>query len=41
VLEACDGLDGNKDGLIFAAQSCKFDPGTLALSAGQVTAIAR
>ena len=30
VLEACDALDGNKDGLIFAPQNCKFDPGTLA-----------
>jgi len=39
VLEACDGLDGNKDGLIFAPQSCKLDPGSLKLSAGQVAAI--
>jgi len=39
LLEACDGLDGNKDGLIFAPQKCKFDPGTLALTAAQVTAI--
>jgi feruloyl esterase len=29
VLEACDALDGNKDGFIFAPQSCRFDPGAL------------
>lgn len=48
VLEACDSLDGHRDGLIFAPQKCAFDPGTLAckdgkqdgcLSAGQVDAI--
>ena len=48
VLAACDTLDGNKDGFIFAPQKCGFDPGTLAckdekkegcLSAGQVKAI--
>jgi feruloyl esterase len=48
ILESCDELDGNKDGLIFAPQSCTFDPATLAckgdkkescLSAGQVNAI--
>ena len=39
VLESCDALDGNKDGLIFAPQNCKFDPGTLALSAEKVNAI--
>src|SRR5688572_4675098 len=48
VLEACDALDGNKDGLIFAPQNCTFDPATLAckgdkaadcLSTGQVNAI--
>ncbi|HYJ41205.1 MAG TPA: tannase/feruloyl esterase family alpha/beta hydrolase, partial [Steroidobacteraceae bacterium] len=39
VLEACDTLDGHKDGLIFAPQKCQFDPGTLALSAAQVNAI--
>jgi len=48
VLEACDALDGSQDGLIFAPQNCRFDPGTLAckrekqdgcLSAPQVNAI--
>lgn len=48
VLEACDGLDGSKDGFIFAPQACGFDPGALAckgekkegcLSSGQVAAI--
>jgi feruloyl esterase len=48
ILNACDALDGNKDGFIFAPQNCKFDPGTLAcagekkescLSVPQVNAI--
>ena len=48
MLAACDALDGNRDGFIFAPQECGFDPGTLActgekkdgcLSAGQVKAI--
>jgi feruloyl esterase len=30
VLESCDALDGNRDGLVFAPQKCQFDPGTLA-----------
>ena len=48
LLEACDALDGNRDGFIFAPQKCAFDPATLAcqagkkdgcLSSGQVNAI--
>ncbi len=39
VLESCDALDGNKDGLIFAPQKCEFDPGTLPLSPAQVKAV--
>jgi hypothetical protein len=48
ILEACDALDGNRDGFIFAPQECHFDPGTLAckddqkercLTTGQVSAI--
>jgi hypothetical protein len=35
ILEACDALDGNKDGLIFAPHHCKFDPGTLVCSEGK------
>jgi feruloyl esterase len=45
---ACDALDGNKDGLVFATRSCGFDPEVLAcrgaknaqcLTAGQVKAV--
>lgn len=48
VLAACDALDGQKDGLIFATRSCHFDPQVLAckgektpgcLSAPQVAAV--
>jgi len=35
VLAACDSLDGNPDGFIFAPQECHFDPGTLACKAGK------
>lgn len=37
-IEKCDGLDGLKDGVIGAPQSCKFDPGVLACKAGQTSA---
>jgi feruloyl esterase len=30
LVEACDALDGNRDGLIFATRTCAFDPATLA-----------
>ena len=48
MLAACDALDGAKDGLMFAAPSCKFDPAVLAckgaktascLSKAQVNAV--
>jgi len=50
LLEACDALDGIKDGMIFATRRCKFDPQVLqckaaktnsCLSAAQVQAIKR
>jgi feruloyl esterase len=34
VLNACDGLDGLKDGLIDDPRQCHFDPGTLLCRAG-------
>lgn len=48
VLEACDALDGLKDGMIFNVRACRFDPAVLeckggktdaCLSAQQVTAL--
>ena len=35
VLNACDGLDGLKDGLIENPLACKFDPGVLACKGGE------
>lgn len=35
LVRACDSLDGNPDGLLFAPQKCAFDPGTLACKAGK------
>lgn len=32
VLEACDGLDGAEDGIIFNGAACSFDPAVLACS---------
>lgn len=32
VLEACDGLDGARDGLVGNPEKCSFDPGTLLCS---------
>jgi feruloyl esterase len=35
VLEACDGLDGNRDGFIFAPHACRFDPASLTCKGGK------
>jgi pimeloyl-ACP methyl ester carboxylesterase len=37
LLQACDALDGAKDGLIHNVAACKFDPRTLACKAGTST----
>jgi pimeloyl-ACP methyl ester carboxylesterase len=34
-VQACDALDGAKDGLVFDVMNCAFDPMTLACKAGQ------
>jgi len=50
ILASCDAADGSRDGLVFATQSCRFDPRVLAckgakgndcLSAAQADAVAR
>ena len=38
ILEACDANDGLKDGLIFNAKACRFDPGTLACTGAKTEA---
>jgi pimeloyl-ACP methyl ester carboxylesterase len=38
VLEACDGLDGVKDGMVQNVKACTFDPAVLACKAGQNSA---
>ena len=38
VLEACDALDGARDGFISAPQNCHFDPGTLACKGAKTNA---
>jgi feruloyl esterase len=38
MVEACDDLDGRKDGFVFAPQACRFDPGTLECQGGATQA---
>ena len=35
ILDACDGDDGLKDGMVFNTRACKFDPDVLACKAGK------
>src|SRR5579871_549937 len=35
ILNACDGNDGLKDGMVFNTRACKFDPEVLACKAGK------
>ena len=35
LLESCDALDGNRDGFIFAARECRFDPAVLECQSGE------
>jgi feruloyl esterase len=35
MLDACDGLDGQKDGFVFAPHRCGFDPGVLQCAAAK------
>src|SRR5262249_49071895 len=36
ILNACDALDGLKDGLVFNQQACRFDPKTLVCNGSKV-----
>jgi hypothetical protein len=38
ILAACDVLDGTKDGLLYAPQSCRFDPAVLACKGAKTDA---
>lgn len=35
MLEACDGLDGQRDGFVFAPHHCRFDPAVLECKSGK------
>jgi pimeloyl-ACP methyl ester carboxylesterase len=38
IIEACDGKDGLKDGMIFDVRQCRFDPASLACSGAKTDA---